>query len=116
VVAEAEPGSIPKSLTVAEFDAVCGVNAVPFKVKVPILPTSGGLGGITPVDEGTVAVTVTVTVAAAVVVAVVVEPLVVVVVFEGLIVPRLQSVVALPFATVHVPAVVVAEEMAEFVP
>jgi hypothetical protein len=116
VLAEAEAGSIPKSFTVAEFDAVCGVNDTPFKVRVPMLPTSGGLGGITPVEGGTAAVTVTVTVAAEAVVEVVVEPLVVVVVFEVLIVPRLQRALALPLATVHVPALVVTEAMAEFVP
>jgi len=107
---------MPKSLTDAEFDAVCGVNVVPFKVKVPILPMSGGLGGITPVDGGTVAATVTVTVAAEVVVAVVVEPLVVVVVFEVLIVPRLHTTLTLPLATEHVPVLGDTEEMVELLP
>ena len=106
----------PKSFTVAEPDAVCGEKLALVRVSVPMLPTSGGLGGTTPVDGGTAAVTVTVTVAAEAVVDVVVEPLVVVVVLEVLIVPRLQTALALPLAAVHVPALLVALEIVELVP
>ena len=95
---------------------------MPLKDRVALLPTSGGLGGVTPVDEGTFAVTTTCTVVAAAVVAVVLIPLVVVVVAEVLIVPRLQSAVNLSLDTVHelmpvvVPTPGVAEEMVELVP
>jgi hypothetical protein len=89
---------------------------VPVRVNVPILPISGGLGGTTPVEGGTTEATVTVTVAAEAVVEVVVDPLVVVVVLDVLIVPRLQTAVALPLEVVQVPAVVVAEETVELVP
>lgn len=106
----------PKSFTVAEPDAVCGEKLALVRVRVPMLPTSGGLGGTTPVDGGTVAVTVTVTVAAEAVVEVVVDPLVVVVVLEVLMVPKLQTALALPLAAVQVPALVVAVEIVELVP
>jgi hypothetical protein len=107
----------PKSFTEADPEAVCGVKAAPVKVNVPMLPTSGGVGGITPVDGGTVAFTITVTCVLEAVVEVVVDPLVVVVVLEVLIVPRLHSTLVLPLATVHVPPVFgVAEAMVEFVP
>ena len=85
---------------------------MPVRVNVPILPMSGGLGGITPVEGGTTDVTVTVTVAAEAVV--VVDPLVPV--LDVLIVPRLQTAVALPLEVVQVPALVVAEETVELVP
>ena len=95
---------------------------MPVTERVALLPTSGGLGVVTPVDEGTFAVTITCTVAAAAVVEVVVDPLVVVVVAEVLMVPRLQSAVNLSLDTVHalVPVVVptpgVAEVIVELVP
>ena len=85
---------------------------MPVRVNVPILPMSGGLGGITPVEGGTTDATVTVTVAAEAVV--LVDPLVVV--LDVLIVPRLQTAVALPLEVVQVPALVVAEETVELVP
>lgn len=109
-------------MTEAEPEAVCGIKPVPVTDRVALLPTSGGLGGITPVDEGTVAVTTTCTVVAADVVVVVVDPLVVVVVAEVLIVPRLQSAVKLSLETVHalIPVVVptpgVADVIFELVP
>ena len=85
---------------------------MPVRVNVPILPMSGGLGGTTPVEGGTTDATVTVTVAAEAVV--LVDPLVLV--LDVLIVPRLQTAVALPLEVVQVPALVVAEETVELLP
>ena len=109
----------PKSLTTAVPEAGGVVKLVPVNDRVALLPTSGGLGGITPVDGGTFAVTTTCTVVAA---AVVDDPLVVVVVAEVLIVPKLQSAVNLSLDTVHalIPVVVptpgVAEVIVELAP
>jgi len=100
---------MPKSLTVAVPCALVGKGPAPALNRAELL-MGAGWGGITPVTEGTVEVTVIVTVAAGEVVVVV--PLVVVI--EVGMVPRLQTTMKFSADVGQVPGLAEAETNVEF--